>query len=496
MKLKNLLIASAALILGFSACKDSKKEVIPNAPLDADTHMSVMMTIPQDMLRGSDDDYNKKGTYQGKDKIENLTLYIANNGAVEVKYIAVSDLIVANNGGPGVPVTITTHAFPIKHGDVKVYAVVNINDEVKTALNAVTNAADLQAAYEKAYIAFKAGQNKIASFEAQEKLDRIIMSGMPKEVTLDKGVTEQEAEGKTRNFVKVDVKRAAARVSVTTTATEKTPGAYEVKAKRPDGSEVVLGVLTDLTWTVAQYERTFFLQQKNNAESPSYSYVPDNATYKNEASKYYDYTQLAHKEPLKHVDAYTQDQLEKIPYKYISETTHDDNNGYRKGNTPYFLIRGVFKPATTRWAAGEEALYQEGDDLFLGLSTGKFYTTEEKATQGGNAKVVTYKKGRVFYYSWVNPDVIDVTKWTKSPVRRNNIYNLNITAFRNIGLSGNPFKPTPDPDDPNDPDPDPDPDPEDPDKPDPEEPLPTPKTYMAAEVTVIDWIWHNYDYEL
>lgn len=494
MKLKNLLIASAALILGFSACKDSKKEVIPNAPLDTDTYMSVAMTIPQDMLRGTDDDYNKQGAYEGKDKIENLTLYIANNGAVEVKRIPVGELTIVNSNGAGTKKTLTTKSFAIKHGEVKVYAVVNITPEIQSALDAVTNAADLDATYKAAYKAFDKGVNKIA--ELSSDLDKMVMSGEPTTFTLVKGVTEQEAEAKTRNFVKIDVKRAAARVSVTTTATEKTPGAYEVKAKRPDGSEVVLGVLTDLTWTVAQYERTFFLQQKANAESPSYAYVPDNATYKDKAAKYYDYTQLAHKEPLKHVDAYTKDQLEKIPYKYVSETTHADNNGYRKGNTPYFLIRGVFKPATSRWADGEEALYQNGGDLFLGLSTGKFYTTEEKATQGGNAKVVTYKKGRVFYYSWVNPDVIDVTKWTKSPVRRNNIYNLNITAFRNIGLSGNPFKPTPDPDDPDDPDPDPDPDPEDPDKPDPEEPLPTPKTYMAAEVTVVDWTWHNYDYEL
>ena len=94
----------------------------------------------------------------------------------------------------------------------------------------------------------------------------------------------------------------------------------------------------------------------------------------------------------------------------------------------------------------------------------------------------------VFYFLWVNPDKIDMTKWAMSPVYRNNIYNVDIKSFQNIGLSGNPINP--DPDDPDKPDPD------DPDKPDPDEPLPTEKTFMVASITITPWTWHNYSIDL
>lgn len=482
------------LLASFFSCKDSgrtQKEV----ELAGDTYMSVSMSMPQESLRTGDDDYNKKGTYVGKDKIKDLTLYIANNGSVMIQRYQASDLTISGQ-------KVNTKAFPVKHGEVTIYAVVNISDEVRSALDAVTNAADLKLRYEAAYDAFNNG-NKIAQLVETNK-DQIVMSGIPVKKTMQKGVSEEDAKEPTNNnYVKIEVRRAAARVSTTTTAPEKSSGIYEVRAKGNDGTEVVLGELSELTWTVAQYEKKYYLQQKEAGgvvKSPSFDYVTVSGDYQTEASQRYDYSQLKDKEPLKRLNAtFTQGDIESVKYKYISETTHanvsgGDKGGYRKGNTAYVLVRGKFSPAESRWAAGEKASYVDGSDIFLGLSTGKFYTSEQKAMDDHNAKVVTYKKGRVYYYSWINPDVVDVTKWMMSPVRRNNIYNVNISAFRNIGLSGNPFDPTPE--DPTNPDPDPKPDPDDPDTPDPDEPLPTPKTYMSTEVTVLDWIWHNYDIEL
>lgn len=136
--------------------------------------------------------------------------------------------------------------------------------------------------------------------------------------------------------------------------------------------------------------------------------------------------------------------------------------------------------------------------------TGKFYASEANANAANPAsgtattpRVVTYKAAAVYYYAWLNPNTLDPTTWTISPARRNNIYNVNISKFRNIGLSGNPFVPT-DPQNPNNPDTtnNPDtPDPEDPDTPNPEEPLPVQKTYMVVEVTVTPWTLHTYDIE-
>lgn len=96
----------------------------------------------------------------------------------------------------------------------------------------------------------------------------------------------------------------------------------------------------------------------------------------------------------------------------------------------------------------------------------------------------------IFYFLWVNPNEANMTKWAMSPVYRNNIYNVNISSFQNIGLSGNPLIPDPDPNHPDKPDPD------DPDTPKPEEPLPTEKTFMVATITITPWTWHNYSIDL
>ncbi len=91
-----------------------------------------------------------------------------------------------------------------------------------------------------------------------------------------------------------------------------------------------------------------------------------------------------------------------------------------------------------------------------------------------------FKAGKMYYIAYVNPDTNKPTTWKNAPVVRNNVYNVNVTKFSKLGLYHDPN----DPDDPDDPD-QPDPDPND--------PIKDPETYMAYEITVINWGVHSYD---
>ncbi|WP_315333743.1 Mfa1 family fimbria major subunit [Porphyromonas endodontalis] len=491
--LSKWVFAGAALLLGLTACNNKNEDDLAREK-GYDTYSTISLSLPAS-LRAGDDDYNKKGTYKGVDHIKSLTLYMIDNAnhtvKPELQHFPETSLHL--DGATG---KVTMAPFRTKSGNKTVYAVINITDPIKAALDAATNRTTFEAAYRDAYEAF--GTKPIASLESNK--DVIVMSGEP--VTQDIKPNVSALNAPAINNVHITLARAAARVSVTTTAAEKTPGTkvYEVKATVTGGTTKTFGTISNLVWSVGQFEKKFYLLQKSDRKSPNYDWVTSATDYTTEAPKYYDYSQLKSNKFLdvEKIATYGIEQVKSVKYKYISETTHANattaeasSSGYRKGNTTYVLIKGQFTPADDMWAtAGEKALWTPGSDLFYGLATQKFYSSQQNAQNAGNDehKVVTYKKGMVFYFLWVNPNEIDMTKWAMSPVYRNNIYNVNISSFQNIGLSGNPFNP-----DPQDPD---KPDPDDPDNPKPEEPLPTEKTFMVATITITPWTWHNYDIDL
>ena len=490
--LSKWIFAGAALLLGLTACNNKNEDDLAREK-GYDTYSTISLSLPAS-LRAGDDDYNKKGVYEGVDHIKSLSLYMIDNAKPtdkpEVRHFDEANLHL--DGATG---KVTMAPFRTKSGNKTVYAVVNITNAIKVDLDAANNETEFKAAYEKAYEAF--GANHIAVLEAGK--DVIVMSGNPVTQEIKPNISALNAPA--INNVRITLTRSAARVSVTTTATETNQGSaiYEVKATLPNGQMRKFGEISNLKWSVGQYENTFYLLQRADRKSPSYDYVPSAGDWSTEARAKYNYSELKDAKFLSvtHVTSYGLDQVRDIEYKYISETTHANtttaeasSSGYRKGNTTYVLIKGQFTPADDMWADGEKDLWTSGNDLFYGLATQKFYSTEQAAKTAGNndRKIVTYRKGMVFYFLWVNPDKIDVTKWAMSPVYRNNIYNVDIKSFQNIGLSGNPFNP--DPDDPDKPDPD------DPDNPDPEEPLPTEKTFMVATITITPWTWHNYSIDL
>ena len=74
---------------------------------------------------------------------------------------------------------------------------------------------------------------------------------------------------------------------------------------------------------------------------------------------------------------------------------------------------------------------------------------------------------------------------------RNNIYHINISAFKKIGYNWNPLVPGTD---------NPDPKPGNPDEPetpiDPLDPLSPEQTYMTVDISILNWTVHSYDIEL
>ena len=493
--LSKWVFAGAVLALGLAACNNKKEDELSKEK-GYDTYTTIALSLPSSLRAGDDDDYNKKGDpYTGVDHIKTLTLYIIDEAKPaekpEVHHFTEDNLHL--DGATG---KVTMAPFRTKSGNKTVYAVINITNAIKAALDAANSKTAFDAAYKKDYEAFSASA-PIASLDNNNK-DVIVMTGTP--VTQDIKPNVSALNAPAVNNVAITVSRAAARVSVTTTATEKSPGVYEVKATIAGGQTKTFGEISNLKWSVGQYEKNFYLLQQSDRKSPNFTYIPNKADWKIQARTKYNYSELADSKffPVSHITQYGLDQVKSIKYKFISETTHakatdpldPKTSGYRKGNTTYVLIKGKFTPADDMWAAGEKALINPNGDLFYGLATQKFYSSQQKAEGAGNAadKVVTYKKGMVFYFLWVNPDKIDMTKWAMSPVYRNNIYNVDIKSFQNIGLSGNPINP--DPDDPDKPDPD------DPDNPDPDEPLPTEKTFMVATITITPWTWHSYSIDL
>ncbi|WP_160216340.1 Mfa1 family fimbria major subunit [Porphyromonas crevioricanis] len=174
--------------------------------------------------------------------------------------------------------------------------------------------------------------------------------------------------------------------------------------------------------------------------------------------------------------------------------------GFRRGNTPYVLVRALFVPEQEYFAEGNTKT-NEGEDFYLGTTTNKLYSSKENVTdptKGGlkGQKYHKYEKGKVLYYAFVNPDVVGKT--LDAPAFRNNVYHINITGFKEIGLNWNPLYPEdPNTDDPKNPDPKPKDPNEDPNTPiDPNDPNSPSDTYMSVTVQVLKWNVHSYDIDL
>ncbi len=540
---------AAAMILalgaGFTACsnddlgKQEGKEVARNA----DTYMSVTFTLPKaNTTRAAVDgqdkdtpDFNHIGTWGGSDKIESVKIYVFAGNQTTDKLEAIETVnnpVLTTSGGN--VVVKSPQPFKITAGTKTVFVVVNPTAETDTHLNATVNATTLaQFTAQYAENALTLTPSGTASTSAEklavrtisgtDATDKITMTGAAKEETIAAGVSSTQAASGAANNVNLSVQRAVASVMVSTKK-----ASYTFAGNNPATGTIAQDFVTvsDLSYVVAQGEKKLYLLQKANAnvatdgaafETPSYSYIPASTTYTTAATgapSYYDYSGLSANETGRKTNGLAlttltthglTDLTSKFPTKtvFVLPTVHKFNadratSGYRKGNTPYVLVRGFLTPQTIVDDNGDpktptELSLADDDDLFYGETTGFFYkslATSQEPTKKGvkGQKVRKFTKRVVLYWAWLNPDTDNVN----SPVIRNNIYNIHITAIKNLGGNWNPLVPGG-----NNPDPKPN-NPNEPSTPpvSPEDPLTLDKTWMATNVTILPWQVHSREIEL
>lgn len=504
--------AAIALALGFASCNKNKSEEIDTPTQEGTTYMSLTFRLPAEFgTRAEDPTNNGIGQWEGRDKFDNVDVYLVTAGAKSVEKRSLTEVTKADPTRDGV---YKTESWKTTPGEKTVYVVVNNGGDIKAALDAatVTNFAD---EYKKAYEMLESGKVKadyasvITTKEGTK--DIIMMTGQPVKQKINDGVSQDDANKAAntaaasvdKNKVQVTVRRVVSRVSVSATSGLISDRVAQIKTT----DDKVIGQLKDLSWTPMQLEKTSYLLWQDAVEytatatkSPNYSYVPANGDYTKEAPKFYSYDRKGEALPIR-TDFVRKNNPENIAWitgkgnnmEFITENTHGD---YKRGNTTYVKVTGTFMPNDDTWASVEEKnSYVKGESIFWGATTGKFYSDIERAKAAnpvsdaakkeGKDGVIEFKAGKMYYFAWINPDKTNHLEWTTSPVVRNNIYHINISAFKNVGLYRNPY-------DPKDPDPK---DPDDPDPKDPEDPLNDKETYMVTEVTVINWGMHSYDVE-
>ena len=292
---------AAAMILalgaGFTACsnddlgKNEGKEVAQSGT----AFMSVSFTLPAPTTTRAD--RYQYGSWNGKDKINSVKVFVFNAEDKLEKVVSLSNLRLDQETTGTVKVS-SNEAFKVKAGAKKVYVVVNPTDAVTLPETADTPLADFTAAYDKVNkptapatgaadpyyptaAVTETRADKFASVSGQE--DVILMTGDKAEVNVADGVTEQEAVSGVKNQAHLSVERAVARVVVTT---NKTVTAFEIKGDNPETADketdFVLATLSDITYTVAQGERAFNFLKKE--------YTDAGTTQDKEGSKKYENT--------------------------------------------------------------------------------------------------------------------------------------------------------------------------------------------------------------
>lgn len=207
-------------------------------------------------------------------------------------------------------------------------------------------------------------------------------------------------------------------------------------------------------------------------------------------------------------------------HKYGATAAESD---YRKTNTAYILVRGILTPKVYVNDQGvlTKGALTAGADFYLGAN-GLVYASKDcvQDPKKGGVKGQTarlYKGGKALYFVWVHPDKLTGT--LNSPVDRNNIYHVQLKGVGSWGANWNPLVPYPKttpeldpktgkpkdptkgtttPNNPNNPDDRPNDNPFEPVNPpvNPFENLTPTETWMAAEVTILPWAVHSYEYIL
>lgn len=507
---------AAALILalgaGFTACsnddlgKSEGKEVAQNGT----AFMSVSFTLPAPATtraEAADAARYQHGTWNGKDKIESVKVYVfADDKLEKVASYSEAQLSLDQKGSGDVKVS-TNEAFKVKAGAKKVYVVVNPTAAVTLPEDADTPLATFVAAYDKVNEGADATKyyptaattatraDEVASVKSGS--DVILMTGEMAQVNVADGVTEQEAISGVQNQAKLTVERAVARVVVTS----KEGAKFEIKGDDPSTkekeTEFVLATLTDVKYTVAQGEQKFNFLKKTNADkgtttgsegeklyekTPAFAQTTPNSddfwaaatmTAYTKLIKYYDYSGLwlnekkgfdvksrtafwnaadKEKEEIGHVASHITTATTGDHGLFLLPTTHkygttSETSDYRKSNTAYILVRATLVPKVYVDKSGafvkDDKL--KGKDFYLGAN-GLVYA-DKSCVQDSTKKGVTGQTARKYVAGktlyFVWVHPDKLDGTLNSPVDRNNIYHVQLSGVASWGANWNSLVPYP-----------------------------------------------------
>ena len=497
--MRTALLASAALLLGLASCKSDRQDAaLQNG--ECDTYVGVSVRFPAPETRDLPGDYNQKGEWQGRDKIEKIKVYVAttSNGATT---ISSNEFTEAAFNGINNGILAPNLAVEAKSGDkVKIYVVINdVNSKVTSILDQKANTpATFDEAFKQA-VATVAAIADVAKYDAEKDIVLMTNEKAPEDTTIAPNISKEDAIGGKANRVEVRVSRVASRAIVTvddevkktidikrtfteidaegtTTTTESKTATVTVKdiMYQVTGSALQFNVLEDRTnWKVANDVYSFIPTSKN------WTALATEATGKMLFSDAEGYKAAIVKtdNTLANVKAALGE--EKFS-KFFLPVTHAAGN-YKKGNTTMFEIKATF---TVDKIDGVAPTSADAQTVYLGLSDGKFYSTKAKAEAMNAALTGTdyekkqsakeYTNGEMYYYIWLNPDVDynDLTKTiSESPTVRNQVYHAHITGFGEMGVA-------------------------DKDEIKPDEPLETKKTHLSVQLRVLPWTIHSYTVNL
>ena len=490
---KFLLVCAVAL--GFAACTTDEVPVDVKQH-ETDTYASVTIKFPGKVTRGLPDDFNKKGEWVGRDKLETVTVFLVNTAKDVVDYNSFAKSSFAEIDASGV--LKPNLALKATSGDkVRVYVVINGETEILNTTDILNTLKATSAANFAA--AFAAAAEKIASEVAKYDTDgkEVIMMTNDKDYEIDvkPNITEEAAKTGPTNLAEVNVERVVARAMLTVVPAG---DAWKVKAVIA-GTETQIATVTEVTYAVGQSNTKFFIMKKDKylTPDPVYSYVPASGDWATKNADF-DYSGLNDFTEVQQwtysaTDVETPLNAEETS-KFVLPVNHkvdaeDEVAGrpfYKKGNTTYFEIRAKFMPLLVN---GEAPTFTEPTTVYLGANDNKFYSTRALAEEQGQ-KATKFTDGVMKYILWLNPnDLVSTPEDPNpkvSPTVRNQVYHAHIDAFLRMGLPYNPLNPN----DPND-------DPANPINPiSPYDPLKSDYTYLSVSVQVVPWTIHSYGISL
>lgn len=511
-RITNLLLVALA-VLGLASCQKGANSDLPNGgENEGNTYVGLNILFPGATLGGTKaapEDYNKiTGEWKGRDVIKQINVYLVNGNDVDATSFTADSFFGIDNNGLLSP----KMAVKAKSGDnVKAYVVINdVKGKITGQLNGVTGT-EFDAKF-KAVVKV-ANLDDLSSYADGKEIIVMTNSKDPEAKAIVADVTEEQAKNGVANRIDVEVLRLTSRAIVTVADNIQKKVAVMNKLVNTTSGETEDVETAEVTISEISYATEGGALQVNPIQAADFKAANDVYTFMPEEGKTW--------EDVKATAAgkFTYDAaLKVIPTtSYIATNnaeglkpalngekfamsllpvTHEDGK-YRKGNTPFFTIAAKFKAVNKVQSVkigGEEYKAENltadaGTTVYLGVKTGLFYSTKQKAQSMDpeNAEtgelaadqikqeVKEFKNGLMYYNVWINPDqpYSGTEKITKSPVYRNQVYNAHITGFKEIGMTNTydkPFKP--------------------------DDPLESDKTYLSVQLKVLPYTIHSYTVDL